>query len=69
MTKSILRTFFVLTLLQYSITPSVYAQLTKLKTSYSALTANMAARQGARIVGLHPCPCDFPGIEAHRAAI
>jgi ABC-type nitrate/sulfonate/bicarbonate transport system substrate-binding protein len=42
MTKSIVKTFLVLTLLLLS-TPSTFAQLTRLKTSYSALTANMAA--------------------------
>lgn len=34
---------FFLTLLHHSNTPSGFAQLTRLKTSYSALTANMAA--------------------------
>jgi ABC-type nitrate/sulfonate/bicarbonate transport system substrate-binding protein len=42
MTKSIVKTFLVLTLLLLS-TPSTFAQLTRLKTSCSALTANMAA--------------------------
>jgi ABC-type nitrate/sulfonate/bicarbonate transport system substrate-binding protein len=42
MTKSIVKTFLVLTLLLLS-TPSAFAQLIRLKTSYSALTANMAA--------------------------
>jgi hypothetical protein len=42
MTKSIVKTFLVLTLLLLS-TPSTFARLTRLKTSYSALTANMAA--------------------------
>lgn len=31
------------TFLQFSITPPAFAQLTKVKTSYSAFTANMAA--------------------------
>jgi len=43
MTTSIVRTFLVLTLLFPCIAPVAFAQLIKVKTSYSALTANMAA--------------------------
>ena len=43
MTKSIVRMFIVLTLLVPCFASIAVAQLTKLKTSYSALTANMAA--------------------------
>ena len=43
MTKPIVRVLFVIILLQYAVAPSAFAQLTKVKSSYSALTANMAA--------------------------
>ncbi len=43
MITSIVRTFLVLTLLLPCIAPVAFAQLIKVKTSYSALTANMAA--------------------------
>ena len=43
MTKAIVRILFVIILLPYAVAPTAFAQLTKLKTSYSALTANMAA--------------------------
>ena len=43
MTKSLVLTFLVLTLFLPCSAADAFAQLIKVKTSYSALTANMAA--------------------------
>ncbi len=58
---------FVLTLLHHSNTPSAVAQLTRLKTSYSALTANMAAywlAKDAKIFEKHGLSVDVVLIES-----
>jgi ABC-type nitrate/sulfonate/bicarbonate transport system substrate-binding protein len=56
-----------LTLLNLSATPSAFAQLTRLKTSYSALTANMAAywlAKDAKIFEKHGLNVDVVLIES-----
>src|SRR5882724_157428 len=58
---------FVLTLLHHSNTPFAVAQLTRLKTSYSALTANMAAywlAKDAKIFEKHGLSVDVVLIES-----
>src|SRR5438094_8381083 len=58
---------FFLTLLHHSNTPSAFAQLTRLKTSYSALTANMAAywlAKDAKIFEKHGLSVDVVLIES-----
>jgi NitT/TauT family transport system substrate-binding protein len=60
-------TIFVFTLLYLSITPTVFAQLARLKTSYSALTANMAAywlAKDAKIFEKHGLSVDVVLIES-----
>ena len=52
MTKSIVRVFLVSTLLLPCTGAVAFAQLTKVKSSYSALTANMAAYWLAKETGL-----------------
>jgi NitT/TauT family transport system substrate-binding protein len=67
MGKSIVRTFVLLALLHFSIAPPVLAQPTRLKTSYSALTANMAAywlAKDARVFEKHGLDVDVVLIES-----
>ena len=57
----------IATLLYFSNTPSAFAQLTRLKTSYSALTANMAAywlAKDAKIFEKHGLSVDVVLIES-----
>ena len=59
--------FLIATLLYFSNTPSALAQLTRLKTSYSALTANMAAywlAKDAKIFEKHGLSVDVVLIES-----
>ena len=66
MTKSIVKTFLVLALFLLS-SPPAFAQLTRLKTSYSALTANMAAywlAKDAKIFEKHGLDVDVVLIES-----
>lgn len=59
--------FLTATLLYFSNTPSAFAQLTRLKTSYSALTANMAAywlAKDAKIFEKHGLSVDVVLIES-----
>jgi NitT/TauT family transport system substrate-binding protein len=65
-TKSIVKTFLVLALFLLS-SPAAFAQLTRLKTSYSALTANMAAywlAKDAKIFEKHGLDVDVVLIES-----
>lgn len=65
--RGIAVTIFVFTLLYLSITPTVFAQLARLKTSYSALTANMAAywlAKDAKIFEKHGLSVDVVLIES-----
>src|SRR5438093_13358451 len=69
MTLSFVTRVFVIIcgLLQLSSTPSAFAQLTRLKTSYSALTANMAAywlAKDAKIFEKHGLSVDVVLIES-----
>ncbi|MET0500663.1 MAG: hypothetical protein ABW172_03980, partial [Candidatus Binatia bacterium] len=67
MTKSIVQILLGLTLFLSCTAPAALAQLTKLKTSYSALTANMAAywlAKDAKIFEKHGLDVDVVLIES-----
>ena len=67
MNKSIVRSFSVLVLILFANAPNAFAQLTRLKTSYSALTANMAAywlAKEAKIFEKHGLNVDVVLIES-----